>query len=229
MGEKNVEQRLSMLEQAVLHDESVVRIRNLMHAYAMYFSSGDCDGILSCFSGERDDIELFFGRSKISGKDAIRDFYSKRPVLACLPGTFVTHEMTAEAIEVAEDGKTARATAYSPGLKGLSPADSQVNLLGRYYMELVHEEDGWKLWHLQWALTADADFNYGWLFQNSAYYIEDDYPALSEEPRPDMKLEKADAFLDLFKPDEVQRFLPEPPQPYETWDGYGATRNTREY
>ena len=229
MRDQSILQSIDKLESTIAHDESILEIKNLIAKYAMYFHAGDPTGILSCFAEERDDIEVVFGRGKIFGMEAVKEFYSNRPQIVRLPGTFVTHEINTDVITIANDGKTARITANVSGIKGLAPAGSQVNLLGRYYFDAVRESSGWKIWHLQWALTADADFNYGWLFQNRAYYIEDEYPALSEEPRPNMKLEKADAYLDYFKPDEVQVMLPEPPQAYDTWDGYEATKNTRGY
>lgn len=229
MNDRDVLQCLDKLERTVFGDECTVDIKNVIRKYAMYFHSGDCRGILSCFASERSDVEIVFGNSKLCGIAAVRDFYAARPMLVRLPGTVVTHEISTEVVAVAGDGKTARVTAYATGLKGLAPVKSQVNLLGKYYFDLVREDGGWKIWHLQWVLIADADFNYGWLFQNRAYYIEDDYPALSEEPRPGMPLQAADAYMDYFKPDEIQVLLPEPPQEYESWDGYKAAMNTRGY
>lgn len=229
MDSWSIKQKLDDLEARIACDETIEEIKTLLRKYAMYFQSGDVNQILKCFASEREDVEVIFGRSKISGKLAIAEYYAARPQIVRLPGTFITHELSSEVITVANDGKTARVVADASGIKGLAPANSQVRLLGKYYFDIIKEADGWKIWHLQWILTADADFNYGWLFQNRAYYIEDDYPALSEEPRLNMRLEAADAYVDYFKPDEIQYLFPEPPEAYETWDGYAVTRKSRKY
>lgn len=229
MNDNNIIHTLEKLEKQITHDENVVEIKHLLRKYAMHFNAGDSDGIMGCFSCEHEDIEVIFGHSKVAGRKALTEYYSVRPKIARLPGTFVTHEINSEVIAISKDGKTARIIADASGVKGIAPAGSQVRLLGKYYFDVVKEAGGWKIWHLQWILTADADFNYGWLFQNRAYYIEDNYPALSEEPHLNMNAEAADAYVDYFKPDEVQILFPEPPQEYETWDGYQATNRTRGY
>lgn len=228
MKDQEMMQLLDGLEKEIRHEEAIAAIQNRIRKYAAWFHTGNVDGILSCFA-RTEAPELIFGSSKVSGREAISQFYGNRPMLVRLPGTIVSHEITTEVIVIASDEKTARVTANASGYKGLAPTGSQVNLLGKYSFEMIREDGEWKIWRLQWIMIADADFNYGWLFQNRSYYLEDEYPALSEEPRPGMLTEAADSYMDYFKPDEVQVLLPEPPDEYQTWDGYRAAKNTRGY
>lgn len=221
--------RLDALETRIEHAEDLAQIAGVMNRYAQCFQHGDADAITACFALSLSDVCVEFGEQKALGAEAVRYFYAGRPRIARMAGTLVQHEMAAPAIAVAEDRRTARATAFAPGFKGLAAADSQVTLLGKYYMDLTRAEGTWKIWHLQWILTAEADMAYGWLFQNRSYYKECDFPPLDERPAPQGPWAASDACIDYYKPDERTNLLPEPPQPYAHWDGYAAARDTRGY
>lgn len=230
MIDSDMQKKWDWLERQIVHEENIIDIKNVINKYAVYFQRGDVNGIAACFALSQPDVSVVFGETKVEGAEGVMSFYDTRREIARMPGTIVTHEMTGHAIQVAKDGITARATMFSPGIKGLADVDSEISLIGKYFIELIKLDEGWKIWHLQWILTADGDFKYGWLFQNSAYYVEDIYPALSEEIRPGMNnLVAADAYIDYYKPDEITNLLPEPPQAYDSWEAYGSTLNTREY
>lgn len=220
---------LDALEARITHAEDIAQITHVVNRYAICFHRGDPNGIAGCFALSLPDVCVEFGEWKAAGAAAVLHLYSTRPHIARMPGTLVQHEIVTQSITIADDGKTAKVAAFAPGFKGLAPADSQVTLLGKYYLELSKAEGSWKIWHLQWVLTAEADMAYGWLFQNRSYYKECDFTPLDERPGPDGPWTPSAQYIDFYKPDEITNLLPEPPHPYSHWDGYTATKNTRGY
>lgn len=149
--------------------------------------------------------------------------------MARLPGALVQHETTSQIVVVANDGETARFIAFSPGFKCLAPGHSQVWSLGKYYVEFIKINGQWKIWHMQWAVEVEGDAAYGWLYQTRSYFKECLFPDLDCIHKGDRNMIPANNYIDYFKTDMVQYFLPEPPAPYDTWDKYNALYRTREY
>ncbi len=229
MTEKDSISRLDALEEKIDHALSQAEIRNLINRYLFCLENGDVKGIASCFAMEDPEVSLELGRGKYQGKKEIMDFYDQRVEIGRMGGTMVEHGAAALCMEIAGDRKTARAALISPGFKCLPQAESEAWDMGRYYVELLHTEEGWKFWHLQWIVVVEGDTCYGWLAQNRSYLKECEYPLLDEVCRAEELVRPSDCFVDYYKPDEVNRFLPEPPAPYGTWDGYGVRRDTRGY
>lgn len=225
----DMEDRLNCLEKNINLASDCSEIRNVLNRYLFFFNCGDVNRILSCFALEDPEVSIELGRGKYMKKKELVTFYNRRVEVGHIAGTLVEHGEGSTAVVVAGDRKTARATAISFGYKVLPPADSEAWDIGRYYVEFLRTDTGWKIWHLQWILVAEADTCYGWLTQNIAYQKEEDYPAMDEMAKPEERLHASDCFVDYYKPDEINRFLPEPPQEYESWDGYGVTKNTRTY
>lgn len=221
--------RLERLEKYINSASDRSEIRNVLNRYLFYFNCGDVNRILSCFALEDPEVSIELGRGKYMGKKELVDFYNQRVEIGHIHGSMVEHGEGSLAISVAKDRGTARAAALSFGYKVLPPAESEAWDIGRYYFELLHTQSGWKIWHLQWILVAEADTCYGWLTQNIAYQKEEDYPSMDEMAKPEERLHASDCFVDYYKPDEINHFLPEPPDDYETWDGYCVTKNTRTY
>ena len=229
MPEMNWEDRMELLEDRITESCDMVEIQNLLNRYLFYLENGDVRKLASCFALEEPDVSLELGRGKYEGKQELLTFYNQRVEIGRLPGAMVEHGMSAPCILRAKDRKTARVTMLSPGFKCLPQGDSQAWDMGRYYAELIFTKHGWKLWHLQWIVTVEADVCYGWLAQNRSYLKECDYPLLDEMYRLEELVKQSDCYVDYYKPDEKNRFLPEPPGAYDTWDGYQVGKDTRGY
>lgn len=229
MTEKDSISRLDVLEEKINRSVSLAEIRNLINRYLIYLENGDVKGIASCFAMEDPEVSLELGRGKYQGKKEIMDFYGQRVEIGRMGGVIVEHGAAAPSVEIAGDGKTARVSLLSPGFKCLARAESEAWDMGRYYIELTATKEGWKFWHLQWIVVVEGDTCYGWLTQNRSYLKECEYPLLDEACKAEELVRPSDCFVDYYKPDEINQFLPEPPAPYETWDGYGVRRDTRGY
>ena len=229
MPEKELNKRLDRLESRITGAQDIEEIKNLLYRYLFYLENSDVEKIASCFALEDPDVFLETGRGRFQGKEQILTFYNQRVEIGRLPGAMVEHGAGAPAIVCAKDRKTARATFLSPGFKCLPQGDSQAWDMGRYYAELRATTEGWKIWHLQWIVAVEGDAAYGWLTQNRSYLKECDYPLLDELGKEEEALTPSSFYADYYKPDEKNRFLPEPPEPYETYDGYQVLKDTRGY
>ena len=226
---QNTEAQLDRIERHVVEACDRIKIRNLLNSYLFAFHSADIRRILDCFALEDPNTSVEFGRGCLKGKAELTEFYNERVAAGQIHGSFVEHGEGATIVEIAKDRKTARVAAISFGYKMLPPAESEAWDIGRYYFELLRTEEGWKIWHLQWILVAEGDTCYGWLAQNIAYQKEEDYPSMDETVKAEVRLHPSDCFVDYYKPDEINHYLPEPPKAYEAWDGYAVTRDTRGY
>ena len=72
-------------------------------------------------------------------------------------GQLLLHVTTTSIIEVAKDGKTAKAFWYSPGMI-METGQSAGSIWEAYGADFVKEEGGWKLWHLHMFTDFGGSF-----------------------------------------------------------------------
>lgn len=72
-------------------------------------------------------------------------------------GQLLLHVTTTSIIEVAKDGKTAKAFWYSPGMI-MESGQSAGSIWEAYGADFVKEEGGWKLWHLHMFTDFGGSF-----------------------------------------------------------------------
>ena len=122
-------------------------------------------------------------------------------------------------IEIASDRNTARGTWFSPGLGSFGPAQFQNWVWGKYDCDYIRQNGSWKLWHLRWYLTFFCAYEKGWVHQQ-----EPELDSASESTRPKPRMighgapDKPSTRHRPYKPNEVNYLLPEPPEPYESWE-----------
>ena len=204
--------RINALEQKIERAFSLFQIRNLINRYLFYLENGDVKGIASCFAMGDEEVSLELGRGKYQGNKEIMDFYDQRVDIDRMAGVLLEHGAASPCIEIAGNGKTARAALISPGFKCLPQAESEAWDMGRYYIELLFTDEGWKFWHLQWIVAVEGDTCYGWLVQNRSYLKECEYPLLDEACKAEELVRPSDCFVDYYKPDEINKFFPSLPR-----------------
>lgn len=154
------------------------------------------------------------------GPEAIRGFWAAQTGDDLRGGIFF-HTLTTACIEVAGDGKTAKATWASPGFETMPPlqADDQHRSFwcwGKYGVDFIrHPDTGeWKIWHMKWFRTIRSDFYRSW--------YDDAKNTLKGMPGPkgfDHPGRRPSVFHRPYAADEIPHPFPMPPQPYQTYDG----------
>lgn len=223
------EGRIAELAAAVDRSCDLFEIRNTLNRYLFAFSGFDTAGVLSCFAMDAEDVTVEFGNGKYVGAEDVARFYRKREHFGRQVGAMIHHTALTQSIEIAADGKTARAAVASPGDRCNMETETQVWDMGRYYVEFLRTDAGWKIWHLQWIVVAEADIDCGPLMQSSTEPREVGFPVMSETLRWDARIRMSDQYVDYFQYDECFPALPEVPAPYETYDGYKVLHTTRGY
>jgi len=130
------------------------------------------------------------------------------------PGTMHLHTLTTPVIEVAGDGKTAKAVWLSPGLE-TDGKDSKFQAMWawvKYGIDFVKEEGKWKIWHSHAYAIFMTPYEKSWV----------EAPPHTSTPMvvPDeIKPDRPSTYLWEYSTDRVYENVPAPPEPYETWDG----------
>lgn len=209
-------------------------IINCFHRYVNFYSELHIEGMMKQFSTERKDICLEIGEDGLyEGEKAIREVFAFMPKLAKRPGSIIYHYVDTEVVEIAQDGLTAKLTCLAPGFDADAKALTQNWIYGKYYVDLIKEANGkWKLWHVQWFRNFEAPMMKGWLENSIAHDQEVSHPAFKDIYGDSKKSDKSNyptnwSYPKHFVIDEVNYLLPEPPQPYKTWDGMTGTVKTR--
>ncbi|MBP3042411.1 nuclear transport factor 2 family protein [Arthrobacter sp. zg-ZUI227] len=147
--------------------EAVHEIENLMGRYAFYHSAYRDDLIPPLFA-DREDLVVEMPFGTFTGRDAARRAWAPPPMKAPtrdLAGEYAEHLLTTPVVEVARDGRTARAAWISPGAEAHHLGWVEGNPLrglwywGRYSADFVREDDAWRLWHFRLSATFITDYS----------------------------------------------------------------------
>lgn len=84
-----------------------------------------------------------------SGIEAMKERFA-HPMETLRPGVLHIHSMFTPVIEIAGDGKTAEGVwdSFGPNVQGGNDIPGSW-LWGKYGVDFVKQDDGWKIWHLQ--------------------------------------------------------------------------------
>lgn len=132
-------------------------------------------------------------------------------------GTMHLHTLTTPVIEVAGDGKTAKAVWISPGLE----TDKQNGKFQamwawvKYGIDFIKEEGKWKIWHSHAYSIFMTPYEKSWV---EAPPHTSTPMAVPDEIKPD----RPSTYLWEYSTDRIYENVPAPPEPYETWDGKGV-------
>jgi hypothetical protein len=212
MSEKSLEERIQRIE-------DILEIQNIMGLYESYHTASMQEETVALFAqktpGVKVDIDAFGVWEGIEGiRRMFVDFlgtYEKD-----LTGRIYPHDLTTPIIEVAEDGKTAKALWSSPGLEThINEKTGKPRAMwawGKYKTAFVKEDGNWKIWQMSWHTTFITPYEKGW----------------AEEPMGDWKMpekygpDRPSANFSPYHPDSadfnVHKLIPAPPLPYKTWD-----------
>ncbi len=128
-------------------------------------------------------------------------------------GTIVNRPVSTGLVEIAGDGKTAKALFYSIGQETVPNGDGTAKALwepGKVAYDFVREADGWKIWHVVEAndLYCEAGTDYS---KQEVYHNYETNPVDIEFGEPDVKEITHNTDFNWWDN------YPFPPKPYETW------------
>jgi len=200
------------LEARLFRMEAALQIQQLMYRYVHNMALFRADKVAELFA-PRDDSSIEISSDGVCrGIEAIRAFYERTRSLGEAKGTMIEHYMLCPVVEVAADGMTARASAFSPGIVSIASARAQGWNWGKYFAAFIKEEHEWKIWHLHWYQMFECSYEKGWLYEQHGHAAAELAGGL-----PPSGANRASTYHKPYDPKAINYFLPEPPEPYETW------------
>jgi hypothetical protein len=219
--------KMRKLEQEVERLRAVHEIQNLMGRYEYLTIVGDYSAIIELYAKNTPDLFVNIGvRGHWVGKDAPRrawENFIRKPRNA---GTLAIHPINTPVIEVAGDGKTAKAVWIANGL--YATKDDQTGKgqctweWDRYGVDFIKEDGKWKFWHFHIYRLFRCGWDDKWHNQFSESHEPVSPLDYTEELNPDGP--PIDSYP--FTLDSLPKNIPAPPEPYESWDEkttYGKT------
>lgn len=194
-------------------------VENLMGRYAYLHTAHRHMETVKLFDLDRDDVWVECGGMGIYKKpEGIkRFFYDWHLSLEGSPkGALNIHTLTSPVIEVAEDGKTAKAVWISPGIetRRIQPdADLEaIWIWGKYAVDFIKDKNGqWKFWHFTITNDFMCDYHHSWVEMEDRFgtqVINDGVPENDEQ----------NTFVDGYTKDMVKELIPEIPEPYRSFE-----------
>lgn len=212
MGKKSLEERVQRLED--IHE-----IQNLFSRYEYLHTADMQEETVDLYAQNAPDVSaeiagwglyvgiegikrLFLGVHRQGGKEA-------------LFGSMHMHTLTTAVIEVAGDGRTAKAVWISPGHESMGFGDGKIKAFWawlKYGCDFIKEDGKWKIWHSHVYPIFMTPYEKSWT----------EAPPSTASPWvvPDeLKPDRPTTYLWEYSTDRVYENVPAPPEPYETWDG----------
>jgi hypothetical protein len=198
-------------------------IRQLMGRYEFYLEAGMGEDIVALFAQKEPGVSANIGDWGVFlGIDGVRRlFVGNIGKMMEQPGCLAEANLTNAVIEVAGDGKTAKAVWMAPGFETTRDPRSGEIKAGwcwtKYACDFINEDGQWKLWHWNNFLTFFCEFDKGWA-EGGEHYTrqpgkEIPLPAGFGPDGPPIHRHRP------YSPGNPPTLLPALPEPYETYDG----------
>lgn len=210
-----IEERIAKLEHELERQKAVTQVMNCIGRYEGVHKALTMHLTPEVFALSMPDVSMEVSDWGVFvGAEAIRFLFGKmmqeEPI-----GTMFDHYICTPIIEVAGDGKTARAKFDSPG------HETQIDgkggrkaywTWGSYSADFIKEPDGqWKIWHLKWWRTFRTDYYKSWV---------DDWQNIMTGPAHEHEWDAEPCtFFHPYDPKTERWPFPLPPEPYETYEG----------
>ncbi len=170
--ELTMEQRLAELERKVQRQADYIAIANLMGRYQYLHTAGKMDVIgRELFAAELPDSRSEYGPLGVFGPEKSIEFFNAMTESFTHgsgevdPGLLEIHQITTPVIEIAGDGKTAKAMWMSTGailMQNDPAAESGKSATwdsGKYAVDFIKIDGRWKIWHLHVCDLWRTDFD----------------------------------------------------------------------
>ena len=208
MAAKSLEERVQRLE-------DIHAIQNVMGKYAYFHTAGLHKETAELFAlktpGVRAEIDNW---GVYEGPEGIQRLYVEvhNYIEGDRIGRMHMHALTTPVIEVAGDGKTAKAVWISPG-HATGPFEGELKAYWawlKYGGDFVKEDGAWKIWHLHMYAIFLTPYDKSW--------VEATIPSSAAHIPDELKADRAPTYWWTYSPTAVTENVPAPPEPYETFD-----------
>jgi len=218
MAKKSLEKKIECLE-------AIHAIQNVMGRYEYLLSAGRPirQKIVDLFSQKTPDVSANVGDWGVyKGIDGIRRLFAGLMGRTEERVGFLSEfNLTTPVIEVAGDGKTAKAVWMGPGIETFPDVETGEVRAGwcwtKYACDFIKEDGAWKIWHFNNFLTFYVDYDKSWA-EAGDHYIR--RPGSIRQVPAEFKPDGPPTIrINPYNPKDTKReFLPAPPEPYETYD-----------
>lgn len=214
--------------------QDIEEIKKVMNAYEYLHYPITFPKKMDLFALDMPDVSFDVGDSGVFvGREGVETVFLKILGSARFAkGAFFMHCITTESIEVAKDGKTARAVFMSPGFETYyenhshTPPECYIPekarmaaywCWGKYSADFIKIDGQWKIWHLKWWRDMRCDYYKSWVDDTVALSGKASYKNRKDNAA-DQPFHKPMKFHQPYN--EYERKVPVPvtPLPYDTWD-----------
>ncbi len=170
--DQTMERRLAALEREVQRQADYIAIANLMGRYQYLHTAGKMEEIgRELFASELPDAHSEYGPLGVFGPEKSVEFFRAMTERfthgtgEVEPGLLELHQITTPVIEVAGDGKTAKAMWMSTGAilmrddPDAPDGQSATWDSGKYAVDFIKLDGVWKIWHLHVCDLWRTDFD----------------------------------------------------------------------
>jgi hypothetical protein len=206
------------LEERIQRVEDFQQIQNIMGRYVYYVMAGMTREFGKKQFAQKISTRVYLGeQGYFEGVGAWSKYEDSMPAaseeerLERRKGMMAIHAPICPVIEVAGDGKTAKGVWIGLGLLAMKDRETGEPTgaweWDKYGVDFIKEDGQWKIWHHHIYRLL-----HGW-------GVDEKWAEQFQKPEPAMGLKMDGPAVDdnPFRPDTIQRMVPKPPEPYETW------------
>ena len=238
---EELQRQLETLQKQVERQNDIYEIQKVMAAYEYLHYPITFPEKVKLFALEMPDVSMDVGDSgAFVGREGIETVFLKILGSARFAkDAFFFHSIASPYIEVAADGKTAKAVFMSPGLEtyyahhGHVPAPGETKLTaywcwGKYSADFIKLDGVWKIWHLKWWRDLRCDYYKSWVDDTEGFGDKASYQK-RQDVQQEMPFHKPMKFHQPYHTGERKVPLPRLPQPYESFEENGDLWPFRDY
>lgn len=193
--------------------EAYQEIQNEMGRTIAAFNFHQADKVLSHFALEEEGVWLEYADEGVfEGKEAVTTIINEVVGAEQNPGEMMDLQLTTPMIEVAKDGKTAKALWWCPGAGAMLREGQDPDAIwvwGMLAVDFIKCEDEWKIWHLHYFRYIKCSYEKGWVEDTSMI----NRPNTAMHP-----MSKPSTYHNPYSPLSVRDGRPACPYPYDTYD-----------
>jgi len=212
---------INRIKREVQRLKDLHEVQDLMSRYFHWHAAGlhkDCYDRL--FSHKANDVRVEIANWGCwEGQDAVKNFYYKTlPLLeGDRKGQMYIHTLDTPCIQISGDGKTAKGVWFSPGHETARTEGKLRAMWCWSYIgtDFIKEDGIWKIWHYHCYAMFKTPYERSWVEES----IKPSLPTGAGSPvPPELGPNKPYTYFNEYTTDSVRELVPEPPEPYETFD-----------
>jgi hypothetical protein len=202
-------QLLRSLNERVQKLEDTLEIQKVQSKYTHYLFTQRFDKVVEeVMAKNAPDLSVEFSDSGVyRGLESVKALYESFEEAKQIPGFFILHMTVNPYIEIAADGKSARAHWLSPGASGSNKSASWI--WGPYYVDYVKQDGKWLILHTHLAPLFRNPYEDSWAKATNHGTVKGILSAVPDEPTTQYR-----PYNEVKKETDIFRNYPDLPKPY---------------